>query len=94
MDRRNTGAVQLDEILDSMATSGLPWGDSCMSYVDDGGLGCVRGQVDERRAVLEDSQATRARERRLVGEFSIAGVEGGDGKRWVRRLLEPLVSPV
>lgn len=92
LDHRNTGAVRLDELLDSVATTKWSWGESRVCYAD-GSIDPTEGQVDERVVVLGRSKALRARGRHRLSDHSTR-VEVDDGKRWVRRLLEPLVSPV
>lgn len=92
LDHGHTGAAPLDELLDSGAAANWPWGKSRMSHAG-GIMGPTEGQVNKRGVVLGRWKAVGARGRRRFSERSIAGREGDDGKRWVRRLLEPLVSP-
>lgn len=93
LDHRNTGAVPLDALLDSISTSEWSWGESRESYAD-GSMGPKEGQVNGHGAVLDRSKALGPRERRRFSDQSSTGVNVDDGKRWIRRLLEPLVSPV
>ncbi|CAM9161364.1 unnamed protein product, partial [Laminaria digitata] len=91
LDHRHTGAAPLDELLDSGAAANWPWGKSRVSYAG-GIMGPTEGQVNKRGVVFGRWKAVGARGRRRFSGRSIAGPEGDDGKRWVRRLLEPLIS--
>lgn len=57
-------------------------------------MGPKEGQVNGRGALLDRSKSLGPRERCRFSDHSSAGVNVDDGKRWIRRLLEPLVSPV